>query len=100
MGYVRIQMRCVQIQIRYFPIQMKYVQIQVRYDKPTECVEVAGGTMNKVDVVNCPGQLVYSTETEQSKVLINTSALDAGTYLVKILVNNRVVTKRLSVVKQ
>ena len=61
-------------------------------------VEISGAEMRRLDVYNILGQTVFTSETEQAKVNINTTDLSAGTYLVKIMVNNTVITKHLQIV--
>lgn len=61
-------------------------------------VEISGAEMRRLDVFNILGQTVFTSEAEQAKLNINTTDLSAGTYLVKIMVNNTVITKHLQVV--
>lgn len=61
-------------------------------------IEVNGAEMSRLEVLNMLGQSVFVSETEQSKVSINTTDLQQGTYIVKVLVNNSFVTKQLQVI--
>ncbi|MBU2940929.1 T9SS type A sorting domain-containing protein [Lacinutrix sp. C3R15] len=61
------------------------------------CKVDQGNTINSVEVYNTLGQLTNTTTTKAAAtVTINSSALAVGTYLVKVLVNNKtLITKKL-----
>lgn len=61
-------------------------------------IEVDGAEMRKLEVLNLLGQSVYVSDIEQAKVSINTANLSEGAYIIKVLVNNTIVTKQLQVV--
>jgi len=72
------------------------------YPNPSQqltTVEIHGAEMSRLDVFNILGQTVFTSQTEQAKVKINTSEFAPGTYLVKVMVNNNVITKHLQVVR-
>lgn len=61
-------------------------------------VEVNGAEMKRLEVLNMLGQTVFMSNTQTAKVEINTSDLQEGAYIVKLLVNNTIVTKQLQVI--
>ncbi len=71
------------------------------YPNPSQqvaTIEVSGAEMSKLEVFNILGQTVFASEAEQAKVNINTTEFTAGTYLVKVMVNNTVIIKHLQVI--
>ena len=70
------------------------------YPNPTsEKVNIECVGMTHVTVFNALGQMVYNTEVDTDKVIINTESMPAGSYLVKIITNEGSITKHLNVIK-
>ncbi|MCX6297067.1 MAG: T9SS type A sorting domain-containing protein [Bacteroidetes bacterium] len=62
-------------------------------------IEINGYKMEKVEIYDVLGQIMYSGEPNSSKLQINTSKLNQGVYLVKVLVDNKIITKKMKVIK-
>jgi hypothetical protein len=73
----------------------------VLYPNPSNhilTIEVKGAEMRRLEVLNMLGQSVFVSETIQAKANISTYDLQEGVYIVKVFVNNAIVTKQLQVV--
>jgi len=62
-------------------------------------VELEGYVMDKLEVSNSIGQVVFHATPMLSKYEINTSELSDGVYFVKVYVNENCITKKLRVTK-
>lgn len=62
-------------------------------------IESKGMTIDKMEVMNIVGQLVFVVEPRTSKVLLSTETFDQGVYLVRLHIGGQVVTKRFEVIK-
>ena len=69
------------------------------YPNPTNGLfnVVAPVTINKVEVRNLLGQLIYSNIPESAQTKVDISSYQAGIYLVNIIIENEVITKKLFV---
>lgn len=61
-------------------------------------VESAEEIINAVELTDMLGRAVYSAAELHFKTNINTTELPAGTYLLKVIINNQVTAKRVQVV--
>ncbi len=81
-------------------VNAEVVSVMV-YPNPSQqfaTVEINGTEIRRLEVFNILGQTVFSSEDGVAKVNINTAQFTAGTYLVKVMVNNTIITKHLQVI--
>lgn len=62
-------------------------------------IDATGLNVNKVEIFNVVGQQVYSAQVNSSNAKISVNELTPGMYIIRMDVNNQVVTKRFEVVK-
>jgi hypothetical protein len=62
-------------------------------------IAVIGFNIEKVEVYDVLGQLAYTGEPNASNIEINTTELNQGVYFVKILVDGKLITKKIKVIK-
>lgn len=62
-------------------------------------IEALGYKIDKVELVNLLGQVVFTSEVNASTSRINTSDLLNGTYFVKVYINNNTITKKINISK-
>ncbi len=62
-------------------------------------VEVKGFNIDKIELYDVLGRLMSSAEPRNSKTEINTSDLAQGMYLVRILVDGKLITKRIKIIQ-
>ncbi len=62
-------------------------------------VEMDGLTINKIEVYDIVGKVVYSAAPKKSKTEINTTEFKQGIYFVKILSGENWVTKKINIIK-
>ncbi len=62
-------------------------------------IEINGYKMEKVEIYDVLGQIMFTGEPNSSKLQVNTSELSQGVYLVKIMVDNKLITKKMKVIK-
>ena len=62
-------------------------------------VEVDGFRIDKVEVYDVLGQVAFKGEFNNSKVEINTAGLNQGVYFVKVLVDEKLITKKVRITK-
>jgi len=82
-------------------IQINSGEVKV-YPNPANeniTVEAKGYRIDKVELINLIGQLVYSSEVNDSVARISASEIPNGTYFVKVYVNNTTVAKRITINK-
>jgi hypothetical protein len=66
--------------------------------KDNATIEAKGYNIDKLEVLNLLGQKIFESSPKTSMVDINTAAFKPGSYFVRIYINNKLVTKRLTVV--
>lgn len=72
------------------------------YPNPArDIVTIDAGSLviGKVDVINMLGQTVYSAQPKTSKLQINTENFSEDLYLVRLLIDGQVITKRLVIAR-
>lgn len=72
------------------------------YPNPTNAnatVEMVGYTIEKIEVLNVLGQIVFEGEPNTSKTEINTIQFEDGVYIIQVHVDNQVIIKKLQVIK-
>ena len=62
-------------------------------------VQANGAIIDRIELTNILGQVIYSSQPQISKVDINTSELQQGVYFVRILVEGKMITRKLEIVK-
>ncbi|GAB4133174.1 MAG: hypothetical protein Fur0041_05180 [Bacteroidia bacterium] len=62
-------------------------------------VEVKGFNIDRAEVYNVVGQVIYTEQPNAQKVQFNTEAMSNGMYFIKLYINDQVVTRRIEVVK-
>lgn len=62
-------------------------------------ISVVGFRIDKVEIYDVLGQIAYTGEPKNSKVEISTSELQQGVYFVKILVDDKLITKKMKVIR-
>lgn len=62
-------------------------------------IDAGAGKIQKAEIINVVGQVVYTGTATGSKIHMNTSALDDGMYMVRIYINDIVITKKIYVVR-
>ena len=74
-------------------------QIEVKiYPNPaTNFVQVTSDQIQRVEVYNMMGQLVFEQNYNDSQVVISTSGMAPGTYAVKVTATSGIVTKQVIV---
>ena len=76
-------------------------QVNVYPNPATEyvIVEVDGFRIDRVEVYDMLGQIAFKGEYNNSRVEINTASLNQGVYFVKVLVDEKLITKKLRIIK-
>jgi len=72
----------------------------VIYPNPTSTqftIVTPGSSIDKVVLRNMLGQVLYTSTVEAGQTVIDVSSYDAGIYIVNIIVEGEVVTKKLFV---
>ena len=71
----------------------------VIYPNPTsgQLTIAASGIISSVEIRNLLGQVLYSNNVETTKTNINVSEYNAGVYIVNVMIDGEVVTKKLFV---
>lgn len=72
------------------------------YPNPTNdyiMLESTALNMDKVEISNALGQILYNSEPHSSSIKINTRELSVGVYFVKIQMADKLVTKRLQIIR-
>lgn len=62
-------------------------------------ISIEGFRIEKVEVYDVLGQIAFTGGFDNSKVEINTSAISQGLYFVKILVDDKLITKKVKIIK-
>jgi hypothetical protein len=52
-------------------------------------------TINKIEIVDVTGKIIYSEIQNNNKILIHTGNLKTGIYFIKVYSNDTVITKRM-----
>jgi hypothetical protein len=82
-------------------IQVSSNEVKVYPNPATEycTIEANGFKIDKVELYNLLGQVVFENEVNDSVTKINTSNLVNGTYFVKAYINNTTITKKMVINK-
>jgi hypothetical protein len=62
-------------------------------------IEIDGFRIDKVEIYDVLGQIAFKGEFNNSKVEINTATLNQGVYFIKVLVDDKLITKKMKVIK-
>lgn len=62
-------------------------------------VEMKGFTIDKIEVRNLLGQMVFNAEPKASKIAINTTNFENGEYLIQVYTADQVITRKLQVIR-
>jgi hypothetical protein len=62
-------------------------------------VEMKGYTIDKIEVRNLLGQMVYNTEPKASKIAINTTNFENGEYLIQVYTTDQIIMRKLQVIR-
>jgi hypothetical protein len=76
-------------------------QISVYPNPANDYVVIEGNGFNidKIEVYDVLGQITFSNEPKNSKIEIVTSGLEQGVYFVKIYVDEKLITKKMRIIK-
>jgi hypothetical protein len=58
-----------------------------------------GFTIDKIEVRNLLGQMVYNAEPKSSKIAINTTYFENGEYLIQVYAADQIITRKLQVIR-
>jgi hypothetical protein len=62
-------------------------------------VEINGSTIEKISLVDMAGKTVFETESDVSKIEIQTSSLEPGLYFIHITVDGKTLLRKLNVIR-
>jgi len=62
-------------------------------------VESGSGKIQKTEIINVVGQVVYTSSNTGNRIRINTDDLENGVYMVRIYVNDNFITKKVNIVR-
>ena len=70
------------------------------YPNPThDNITINAEEMRHITVLSILGQVVYETEVNGDEIVLNLSQFDAGIYLLRVITDNGIITKEVSVMK-
>ena len=76
------------------------VNVAMIYPNPTNSnLNITAEGLNHITVFNALGQMMYDNDVSDENAIINMSGYDAGVYMVRIMTENGMMVKRVSVVK-
>lgn len=94
----------------YFNPEQDYVVVEVSainengvnglmiYPNPTNCnLNIEAESMRRITIANALGQIVYDQEVDSDNTIIDMTQYESGIYMVQIVTDNGVATKRVSV---
>ena len=70
------------------------------YPNPTKAnLNIEAEGMKRISIINALGQTIYDAEVDSDKEVINMAQYETGIYMVRIVTENDITVKRVSVVK-
>ena len=73
------------------------IEVKVYPNPATNFVQVSSDQIQRVEIYNMMGQLVFEQNYNESHIVISTSGIAPGTYAVKVTASNGTITKQVVV---
>lgn len=81
------------------PVDASVINLYPNPAREVFTLDAGGMTIEKVEVINMLGEVVYAAETNTAKVEITTNDFSNGLYFVRMYINGERVTKRVEIAK-